>query len=280
MKKVIFVKLLCMLFFSSVNAQIDFSTYTVITGQTTNAIKVNEALLGSSFKKELNSKYSFAADVKYGYKNLAYSDGAFSGYFLNEFEKLESILDFTYSEHKKRRYHFNLQPFIANENQLKLSSLYVLYAFKTDFIINQKNALTIGAAKSSIFGKPSLIPIISYEYKYSDRLNLSIGFPETKFKYANNSRNNFVLKNDFNGSFYALDTTSKLLFDTSSKASFSQMTTSFEYERNLDANWFLNFKAGYDFNRKYLLLDNNYHTTFNFDMEDGFNLGLKIKYKY
>ena len=57
------------------------------------------------------------------------------------------------------------------------------------------------------------------------------------------------------------------------------MTSAFEYERNVDKNWFLNFKAGYDFNKKYNLIDNDNHKVYDFNTGNGYVLGIGIKYK-
>jgi hypothetical protein len=63
------------------------------------------------------------------------------------------------------------------------------------------------------------------------------------------------------------------------KAVLSQMTSAFEYERNVTKNWFLNFKAGYDFNKKYNLLNNNDHKVYDYNTGNGYVLGVRIKYK-
>ena len=57
------------------------------------------------------------------------------------------------------------------------------------------------------------------------------------------------------------------------------MTSAFEYERNVDKNWFLNFKAGYDFNKKYRLNDSEDQTVYNFNTGNGSIFGIGIKYK-
>lgn len=280
MKIVNLVGVLFISFFNSVVAQNNFSANTTITTQATENIKVNDFIFGGSYSRKINSKFNFATDVIFNSKSVSYWGGDYSNSFLDDFKKLKSVFVFSYSRGLKYKYHFRITPFIANENELKLSSLYVMYQFAVDFNVNKKNKLTLGVGNSSVFGKPTLIPVIGYNYKYSDKLNFSIGFPETIINYSNNIRNNFILKNDFNGSFYSLDSASKIWNNISEKASFSQITSSLEYERNMDTNWFVNFKAGYDFNRKYLLLDKDYNTTFDFNIEDGFNLGVTIKYKY
>ncbi len=272
------MKVVFVIFTSVAFAQNKFSGYVSINTIPTKNIKMNEQLIGGTYSYKFNSEYMFKADVGFDNKSLLYFGNNYSNQNLDNFKKLKSTLTLNYSKNSKYKYHFSIEPFIANENHLKFTSLYLLSQFKVDFNLKQNKILTVGIGNSSVFGKPSIIPIVNYYFIYNDKLNFNIGFPETRITFSNNSRNYFIAKNDFNGSFYALDSASRPL-NTNVKSSFSQITSSLEYERNMDSNWFVNFKAGYDYNRNYLLLDNNYNTTFDFEIKDGFNLGITIKYK-
>ena len=88
----------------------------------------------------------------------------------------------------------------------------------------------------------------------------------------------FSLSNSFNGSFYNLDN-SVDLSGIATKISTSQITTAIEYERNVTKNWFMNFKTGYDFDKKYNLLDENNHKVYDFNTGNGYILSIGIKYK-
>ena len=261
-------------------AQNNFSIYATVMNQPTKDIKVNNVLLGTQYQHEFSPKYKLAADVEFNSENVSYAGRNDYDSPLNEFKSLKSALTFSYTRNPTYKYHFKIEPFIANENQLKFSSLSVFSQFTAEINLKKNHIGTIGIAHNSVFGKPALVPIVSYYYRYSDKLNFLVGFPESAVRYSNNVRNTFVLNNEFNGHFYTLDHVSESPAKINSKASFSQITASFRYERNIDTHWFLIFKAGYDFNKKYLLLDDNYNTHFDFDMRDGFNLGLTIKYKH
>lgn len=122
------------------------------------------------------------------------------------------------------------------------------------------------------------MPLLSLNYIINNAGSLSIGFPDSRISYANNIRNKFSLSNSFNGNFYHLDSQNNLN-NNATKVSLSQMTTALEYERNVDKNWFLNFKAGYDFDKKYNLIDTDNHKVYDFNTGNGYVLGIGIKYK-
>jgi len=143
--------------------------------------------------------------------------------------------------------------------------------------LSLKTKIVLGAGRTSIFGSPKFTPIIAFDYKMNEKANFRIGFPDSKVSYSNNERNRFSLTNSFNGNFYHLDQINNE--NKAEKAVLSQMTSALEYERNVSNNWFLNFKAGYDFNKKYNLLDRNNHKVYDYNTGNGYVLGIGIKYK-
>jgi hypothetical protein len=68
--------------------------------------------------------------------------------------------------------------------------------------------------------------------------------------------------------------------NTGTKVSFSQMTSALEYERNMDTNWFVSLKGGYNFNKNYTLKNNNEVSTFDFNINNGYLFNIGIKYKH
>lgn len=263
----------------NLSAQTNYSVDFAVNTQPTENIKINEVSFGANYSKTFDSKFKIANELVLNSKKINY----FNYESLNSFTAFTEVRNkVTFSYLKTDKTHFNLEiePFVASENNLKWNDIDLLGGLNMDFNWNPKTKIRLGISRNTVFGKPMILPVFAYDYHYSNDLNFRIGFPETNIKYSNNSRNTFFIKNVFNGSVYNLDDASKSSFLNSSKASFSQQTTSLEYERNMDGNWFVNFKMGYDFNRKYLLQDSNYNTTFNFNIKDGCNLGLTIKYKY
>jgi hypothetical protein len=263
----------------NLSAQNNYSIDFGINAQPTENIKMDEVSFGLDYVKTIHSKFRIDNEVRFNSKTLHYFD--FES--LNSFTKYNEVSNkFTFSYLKTEKIHFNfeIEPFVASENNLKATDVDLLGGINVDFILSPNKKLMVGLSRNTIFGKPMVLPVFSYYYKYNKEINLSIGFPETNIKYSNNPRNIFSIKNIFSGSVYNIDEADKAFSLNSSKSSFSQQTTSLEYERNMNSNWFVNFKVGYDFNRKYLLQDSNYNTTSDFGIKDGCNLGLTIKYKH
>lgn len=263
----------------NLSAQNNYSFDFGIKTQPTENIKINETRFGVDYSKTFNSKYSIENELKFNSKNIDYYNNVFSIYLTN-YTEVSNKFVFSYFKSDKMHVNIEIEPYIASENNLKLSDFDLLGELNVDFILSSNKKLTVGASRNNFFGKTMVLPVFSYYYEYDKKLNIAIGFPESKLSYSNTIRNVFSLKNAFNGSVYNLESTSKTLALNSTKSSFSQLTTSLEYERNMDRNWYVNFKVGYDFNREYLLLDNNYNTTFDFKIKDGYNFGLTIKYKH
>jgi hypothetical protein len=261
------------------NAQNNFSGDFAINTQPTESIKINETSFGVDYGKTFDSKFRIENELKFNSKNISYSNANLSN-SVTTYSQLSNTVDFSYLKSEKTHFNFKLEPYAASENNLKVSDIDLLGELNVDFILDSNKRLTVGASRNNIFGKTIVLPVFTYYYEFNKAVNMSIGFPESKLSYSNNSRNVFSIKNAFNGSQYNLENTSKSLALNSTKSSFSQLTTALEYERNMDSNWYVNFKMGYDFNRKYLLLDNNYKTTYDFDIKDGCQFGLTIKYKH
>lgn len=263
----------------NLSAQNNYSFDFAVNTQPTENIKINEVRFGVDYGKTFHSKYRIENGLKFNSKNLNYFNSNFSN-SLTAYNELRNKFTFRYFKSDKMRVNVEMEPYVASENNLKISDIDFLGQLDIDFILSPNKRLTVGVSRNNFFGKTMVMPVFSYYYEYNEEINLGIGFPESKLSYSNNIRNVFSIKNAFNGSLYNIENTSKSLALNSTKSSFSQLTTSLEYERNMDRNWYVNFKVGYDFNREYLLLDNNYNTTFDFDIKDGYNFGLTIKYKH
>lgn len=273
------VKWLVLCSVCNLSAQNNYAVDFTVNTQPTENIKMNEVRFGVDYNKTFQSKYRIENGLKFNSKNLNYFNSNFSN-SLTTYNELRNKLKFSYFKSDKMHVNVEMEPYIASENNLKISDIDFLGQLDIDFILSPNKRLTVGVSRNNFFGKTMVLPVFSYYYEYNKVINIGIGFPESKLSYSNNVRNVFSIKNAFNGSVYNLENSSKLLALNSTKSSFSQLTTSLEYERNMDRNWYVNFKVGYDFNREYLLLDNNYNTTFDFDIKDGYNFGLTIKYKH
>ncbi|MEO8535872.1 MAG: DUF6268 family outer membrane beta-barrel protein [Flavobacterium sp.] len=191
---------------------------------------------------------------------------------------MQNKFEFAHEFSNTTKLNFVITPTANFQQKFDPSDLSVLGSLEISKQFNSKTSINIGFARSTIFGYPKFIPTLSLNYKVNDQSALLIGFPDSKFTYSNNIRNTFNLTNSFNGSFYNLDHSLNQT-DNASKISMSQITSAFEYERNVDQKWFINLKAGYDFNKKYNLIDNDNHKVYDFNIGNGYILGIGIKYK-
>lgn len=263
----------------NLNAQNNFSADFTINTQPTENINSNEVGFGVDFGKTFHSKFRIENEFKFNSKDISYSNTNLSN-SSTTYSEVSNKFGFGYFKSDKMYVNFKLEPYVASENNLKMQDIDLLGELNVDFILSPNKKLTVGASRNNFLGKTMVLPVFSYYYEYNKEVNFKIGFPESKLSYSNNIRNVFSLKNTFNGSIYNLENTSKTLALKGTKSSFSQLTTALEYERNMDGNWYVDFKMGYDFNRKYLLLDNNFNTTLDYNIKDGFQFGLTIKYKH
>lgn len=270
--------LICSLFsisFLSIKAQGNFAAYANIKTESTNKINFNQTDIAVSYEKDLGVNYKIKNTLEYSNLKVNYELNPLDFYQdQDKFNQIQNKFEFSHKISEKTNWAFSVVPTVNFQQNLDISDLTVLGNITINQQLNPKLNIVIGAGRTSIFGAPKFTPIAALDYKFNEKTNLRIGFPDSKITYSNNERNEFKLTNSFNGSFYHLDTS-----NDKEKAVLSQMTSAFEYERNVSSNWFLNFKAGYDFDKKYKLLDNSDHQLYNYNTGNGYVLGIGIKYK-
>lgn len=268
-----------MISFCSMKAQETFSIDMDLKTMRTDQIDFNEKNVEIVFRKPLNEKSQISNTFKYSNLKVNYESDLFTTYENpDRFNQLQNKIDYLYKVTDKTKLNFSLTPMISFQENLGISDFVLLGNFEVNQQLNSKTSLAFGAARSTLFGSPKFIPTLSINYMFNNESTISVGFPDSKITYSNNVRNKFSLTNSFNGSYYNLDQKTDLNTDAA-KMSLSQMTTALEYERNVDKNWFLNLKAGYDFNKKYNLLDSNDHKVYDYNTGNGYVLGIGIKYK-
>ncbi|KFF06796.1 DUF6268 family outer membrane beta-barrel protein [Flavobacterium reichenbachii] len=274
--------LVCSIFtisFFSIKAQEKLYASVNVKTESTEKINFNETNINVSFNKKINSKITISNQLEYANLKVNYDSGSFKNFEnLDQWNEIQNTLGFLYDVSNKTKIKFYVTPTANFERTLDMSDLTVLGGFEINQQLIPSTTIIIGAARTTAFGYPKYRPVLSLNYKINNSSNMLIGYPDSKISYSNNIRNQFVLSNSFNGNFYHLDSTNELN-NNASKAVLSQMTTAVEYERNVDKNWFLNFKAGYDFDKKYNLIDTNNHTVYDFNTGKGYILGIGIKYK-
>ncbi|MCD9575844.1 DUF6268 family outer membrane beta-barrel protein [Flavobacterium soyae] len=260
-------------------AQENFSVNMNLKTEPTDKIDFTETSIGISFSKKISSKSLITNTLEYSNLNINYDLNSYELFEnLDRLQQIKDKLEFSQEISNSTKLNFSVTPTFSFQENLGFSDFTLLGSFEIKQQLNSKATLSIGAARTNVFGNPKFLPSASLNYKVNENANLLIGFPDSRISYSNNIRNKFSLSNSFNGSFYNLNIQNEI-DKNAAKAALSQMTTSFEYERNVDKNWFLNFKAGYDFDKKYKLTDGENHTVYDFSISNGYVLGIGIKYK-
>ena len=273
------IGILFLISFFNMKAQEKFSVDMNLKTEPTDKINFNETKIGISFNKEINSKNEITNKLEYSNLNVNYDLGSFESFEnLDQFNQLKYELGIFHQITKTAKVNFTIIPTANFQRNLDFSDVSLLGSFKIIKQLNSNTSINIGIERSTIFGNPKFVPTLSLNYKINETSTLLIGFPDSKISYSNNIRNTFNLTNSFNGNFYNLDHQLNLP-NNATKVITSQMTSAFEYERNMDKNWFINFKAGYDFNKKYNLIDSDNHKFYDFNSGNGYVLGIGIKYK-
>lgn len=271
--------IICSVFLMSLlnmKAQEKFSVNLDLKTEPTDKVDFNESNAGLFFSKIISPKSSIKNTASYTNLNLNYETDTFKS--IDQLRQIQDKFELSHEILTSTKVIFSLTPTANFQHNLDFSDVSLLGSFEISHQLNSKTTFNIGAARTTIFGIPKFLPLASLNYNINENANLLIGFPDSKVSYSNNIRNKFSLNNSFNGSFYNLDVQNNTN-NTAAKAVLSQMTTSFEYERNVEKNWFLNFKAGYDFDKKYKLTDSKDHTVHDYNIGNGYVLGIGIKYK-
>lgn len=263
----------------STKAQENFGASVTIKTEPTEKINFNESDISLFYQKQLGTKNKITNTLEYSNLKVNYEFNPYNFYAdQDKFNQIKNTFQYSGVISEKTKWQVSVIPTANFQGNLDFSDLTVLGDLEINQKLSSKLNVILGGGRTSIFGAPKFTPIIAFDYKMNERTNLKIGFPDSKFSFSNNDRNIFSLTNSFNGNFYHLDAISNQN-STAEKAVLSQMTSAFEYERNVTKNLFLNFKAGYDFNKKYNLLNNSDHKVYDYNTGNGYILGLGIKYK-
>ena len=281
MKLKYFTSLICMISILKTTAQSGYSLELNIKTVPTESITKNETGVGFSFYDNWNTKNKISNTISYKNTGLNFDlDDYYSSDTNYRLNRIENNLELNHKFNKKISLDLEFKTVAAFENNFGISNVSLFGGAEMHYSFNEKNSLQLGVKRMSVFGKAVVLPTLAFYSQLNPDTYIEIGFPNSAIHYSNNERNHFSLTNSFDGEYYKLDQNKKIESNlTASKISFSKMTTAFEYERNVDKNWFLSFQGGYQFNKKYRLTDNRGTTKFNFDANDGtlFNIGIKYK---
>jgi hypothetical protein len=274
--------LLFMISIYSVSAQNGYTLALDHKTEPTKDITLNETTVGVTILKELNAKNKIKNTFNYHSIGIHYP---LEKYDLqnnfNQFTSLENTFELAHQLSEKTKLIFEIQPTANFQTHFDVKDITIFGGLEVHYVFNKNNSIRVGLKRTSLFGKPEILPSFGFFHRINTNSSLEIGFPNTTLSYSNNSRNKFSITTNFNGSYYYLDAPKSFdNWNVGTKASFSQITSALEYERNMDANWFVSLKGGYDFNKKYTLTVPNGSTSYDFNTNNGsiFNIGIKYKH--
>jgi hypothetical protein len=275
------LSLLIMVPMFTIYAQNGYSVDLNIKTEPADKITLNETSIGISAYKNIDTKNKITNTLQYKNIRVKYDIENYDfKYNYNPYNSIKNTLVVTHLLTQKTTLNLEIEPTLNFQQNLNLSDLSVLGGLEINKIIDKNNTISIGVKRTNALGLPKITPTFSFYHKISDAATMTIGFPNSAITYSNNERNVFRLTNSFNGDFFNLDNTKYLDGNTATKASLSQITTALEYERNMDGNWFVNFKAGYDFNKKYQLSNHDNDNVYDFNIGNSYILNIGIKYKH
>ncbi|OXA79673.1 hypothetical protein SAMN05444397_10438 [Flavobacterium aquidurense] len=274
--------LICSLFtisFYSMKAQDKIAVDINLKTEPTDKINFTETNIQFKINKEIDTERKVTNTLEYSHLNINYELGSFESFENSDhFNQLQNQFEFSQNVSKTTGLKFALTPTANFQQNFGISDITILGSIEVYQKLTSKTELNVGVARTTVFGYPKIIPVLSLNFRINDKSTMLIGFPDSKLEYSNNVRNKLSLTNSFNGNFYNLDS-QMALNKEATKVNLSQMTSAFEYERNVDHNWFLNFKGGYNFNKKYTLIDNENHEVYDYNTGNGYILSIGIKYK-
>ena len=281
MKLNYFTIFLFMISILKITAQSGYSLELNVKTIPTKELTKNETGIGLSFYKNVDSKNKITNSVSYKSVGFNYnSNNYYSTNNSNSYNNVENNLELTHQMNSKIDLDFKFKTVTAFENNLSFSNVRLLGGAGIKYSFNENKTISLGVERMTVFGKAEVLPSIAFYSKLNANTTIEIGFPNSSIHYSNNERNVFSLTNTFDGEYYKLDQAKTISTNLSaSTMRFSQMTTALEYERNIDSNWFMSFRGGYDFNKKYTLTDDRGTTKFNFNANDGYLFNIGIKYK-
>lgn len=197
-----------------------------------------------------------------------------------QFNSFENTLQFSHNFSEKTKLTLAITPTANFESTFESSAIIILGGIELNRSLGKNSSIDIGVQQTTVFGKPELLPSFSFNQQFSDKAYLKLGFPNSKLAYSDSIRNKFSLNNDFSGSSYHLNT--PIVTDDAiaiSKLGFSQIETTFQFERNIDNAWFLSFKAGYSSNKEFKFSNENRTYEINQSLKNGGVFSVNLKYK-
>lgn len=242
--------------------------------------------IGVLFYKDIGTKNKLTNTFKY--KSTTVTDEIenyllkdyVTNYSSTHFNSFENVFEFSHQITEKTKLNIEIKPTVNFESNLDISDVSILGGIGLSQSLNKNNSIEVGIKRMTVFGKPEILPTFSFNHKFNYETYLKLGFPNSELAFSNSIRNKFSLNNDFSGSSYNLN--SPIITDdlnTITKLGFSQMETTFQFERNMDTSWYISLKGGYSSNKEFKFSDENRTNAINKTLKNGGIFSVSIKYK-
>jgi hypothetical protein len=282
-----FTNLLLLISVFSASAQKGLIFNLDIKTEPTPEITKNETGIGFQFFKTINAKSKLTNTFTYKKTTVDYP---LENYVIKNYATQNNVApfnsfvdDFEFSRQiaEKTKLNLEITPTANFESNFNVSDITILGGLEVCQTLDKNNSITIGIKRTTLFGKPTINPTFSFYHQINKEAYMKLGFPNTEISYSNTIRNKFSFTNTFSGSSYNLN--QPIVSDdlnSFTKVGFSQIETALEYERNIEANWFLSLKGGYGFNRELKLSNDTGTSEFNQTIANGCIFSISIKYKH
>jgi hypothetical protein len=281
-----FTKLLILIPIFSVYAQKGLTIDLNIKTEPIENGSINQTGIGIQFFKNMGTKNILTNTFKY--KNTTVTN-EIKNYLIKNystdsdgtrFTSFEDTFEFSRQVTAKTKLTLAIEPTANYESTFDISDVSILGGIELYQSLNKNNSITVGIKRMTIFGKPEILPTFSYNHQFNKDAYLKLGFPSSELSFSNTIRNKFSLNNDFSGSSYSLN--SPILtedLNTITKVGFSQMETTLQFERNMDASWYVSLKGGYSSNKEFKFSNEPRTNEMNQSLKNGGVFSISIKYK-
>ncbi|HSD08496.1 DUF6268 family outer membrane beta-barrel protein [Flavobacterium sp.] len=247
---------------------------------------IKQTEIGLQFFKEINTKNKLTNTFKY--KSTTITDeienylleNYDSNYSNTHFNSIANSFEFSHRFNDKTKVNMCIEPSVNFQNTISISDVTILGGMELNQILNKNNSIDLGIKRMTVFGKPQIVPTFAFNHQFNEVAYLKLGFPNSEVSYSSSIRDKFSISNDFIGSIYNLNP--PIIADdlsTITKVGFSQMESTFQYERNIDTNWLVNFKGGYSSNKEFKFSNDNRTSEINKTLKNGSIFSISIKYK-
>ncbi|MBK0370282.1 DUF6268 family outer membrane beta-barrel protein [Flavobacterium agrisoli] len=264
----------------SIQAQNGFTAQGNVLTAASEQVNWNQASIGIGFNFAKNKAVAFENSLSYTHANATY-DNRYTNWQNNQngFNEIKNTIEATLKFSAKTAVKANILPSLSFQEKIGIDNVSILGGLELHQIIGSNLVLMAGVSRSSFLGSPKMVPIGAVAYQVNEQINVKVGYPNSVISYSNNERNQFRLWNSFTGNFYNVDS-EKYAEENTQRLSISQISTALEYERNIDNNWIINLRGGYDSNRKYQLIQNNGTVVSDLNVGNGPCFSFGIKYKH